>query len=339
MVSVASGSSPGIVRPRLGFLGVGWIGLDRMRAILSTKRIEAVAIADPVPERIAAALELAPDATIASSLEAMLDQDLDGVVIATPSALHAAQAIAVLDRGAAVFCQKPLGRNCAETSAVIDAARRSDRLLGVDLSYRHMSAMRRIHALINSGDLGSLYAVDLVFHNAYGPGKPWFFDRALAGGGCVIDLGVHLVDLLLWLLGWPDVVRVESALFSKGARLRRGADEVEDYAVATLELSSGLVARIACSWHLNAGCDSIIAGEFHGTQAGACFRNVNGSFLDFTSDHNRGTARERLSSPPDAWPGRAAAAWATDLACANRYNVDNQNLVRVAEVLDRIYDC
>jgi predicted dehydrogenase len=101
-------------------------------------------------------------------------------VIATPSALHAEQAIAALDRGLAVFCQKPLGRDASETRAVVEAARRADRLLGVDLSYRYTRAAAALRDEVRSGALGEVYAVDLVFHNAYGPDKPWFYDRRLA---------------------------------------------------------------------------------------------------------------------------------------------------------------
>ncbi|MBR7513789.1 Gfo/Idh/MocA family oxidoreductase, partial [Mycobacterium tuberculosis] len=80
----------------------------------------------------------------------------DGIVIATPSALHAEQSIRALDAGAAVFCQKPLGRTAAEVRAVVDAARNADRLLGLDLSCRHTEAMRRIRALIQAGELGRI---------------------------------------------------------------------------------------------------------------------------------------------------------------------------------------
>lgn len=98
---------------------------------------------------------------------------------------------------------------------MVETARHVDRLLSVDLSYRYTDGMRQIRDLIASGELGTVFAVDLTFHNAYGPSKPWFYDKALSGGGCVIDLGVHLVDLLLWVLGFPDVARVESRLFAK----------------------------------------------------------------------------------------------------------------------------
>jgi predicted dehydrogenase len=192
-----------MTRPRLGFLGTGWIGRHRMAAILETGLVDVAAVADPSPEMAAEALKLAPGAAHVDGLDALLDAGLDGVVIATPSALHAEQSITALERGAAVFCQKPLGRSAAEVRAVVDAARAADRLLAVDLSYRFTAGMAEIRPLLQGGELGRLYACDLVFHNAYGPDKPWFYDPVLSGGGCVMDLGVHLVDLALWALDFP----------------------------------------------------------------------------------------------------------------------------------------
>ena len=167
--------------PRIGFLGTGWIGRHRLAAILATGAVEAAAICDPSAASLAEAAAVAPGALVVDSLDAMLDLGLDGVVIATPSAQHAAQAIAALERGVAVFCQKPLGRIAAETRRVVDAARAANRLLGVDLSYRHTQGMQRIAELVRADALGTMFAVDLVFHNAYGPDKPWFYDRAQSG--------------------------------------------------------------------------------------------------------------------------------------------------------------
>ena len=171
-----------IRRPRIGFVGVGWIGRHRMQAIIEQNNVEIAAIADAVPATAAEAARLAPGAKLLSSLEDVLDAGVDGVVIATPSAMHAEQSIRALERGAAVFCQKPLGRTEAEVKTVIEAARAADRLLAVDLSYRFTEAMQRIRELVACGELGHVYAIDLVFHNAYGPDKPWFYDPALAGG-------------------------------------------------------------------------------------------------------------------------------------------------------------
>ncbi len=320
---------------RLGFIGTGWIGLDRMRAILAVEGVEAAAICEPAPEMAAEALKLAPDAVLVASLDEMLALAPDGVVIATPSALHAAQSLRALEAGAAVFCQKPLGRNAAEVEQVLAAARRADRLVGVDLSYRYTEGMRAVRELVSRGALGKIYAANLVFHNAYGPDKAWFHDLELSGGGCVIDLGIHLVDLALWTLDFPRVTGVSSRLYSKGRPLEAGG--IEDFATATLDLEGGATVQIACSWNLPAGCDAVIGAEFYGTEGGATFRNVDGSFYDFTAERLHGTCRERLADPPDAWGGRAAAHWAQSLARGSRWSDTIAGLREASTAIDRIY--
>jgi predicted dehydrogenase len=324
-------------KPRVGFLGVGWIGRHRMGAMLETGAIEAIGVADPSPEMTAQALAHAPGAVAADGLDALLDLGLDGLVIATPSALHAEQSIRALECGVAVFCQKPLGRSAVEAQAVVDVARSADRLLGVDLSYRFTEGMERIRDILYSGELGPVHAVDLVFHNAYGPDKTWFYDPKLSGGGCVMDLGVHLVDLALWALDFPQVAGVSSHLFAGGEPLAGRTDRVEDYAVATVELATGAVVRLACSWRLHAGQEADISAAFYGANGGLSLRNVNGSFYDFEAARHRGTARDVLASPPDPWGGRAAARWARRLAEDARFDPEAERLVDVSRVLDRIY--
>jgi predicted dehydrogenase len=323
--------------PRLGFLGLGWIGQHRMQALLDEKACRVVAIADPSAEVRSRAQQLVPDAAAVGTLDDLLQHELDGVVIATPSALHAQQALAALQRGLAVFCQKPLARTAAENAAIVDAARKADRLLGCDLSYRYTDGMRRIRNAVVEGELGQVYAADLVFHNAYGPDKGWARNPELSGGGCAIDLGIHLVDLALWTLGFPDVQRVSSRLYANGQLLAAGSNTVEDYAVAQLELAGGTVVRIACSWNISTGRDAIIEAHFHGSKGGAALQNVNGSFYDFAAARFQGTQRTPLADPPDAWGGRAIVDWARHLGSGARYNSGIETIVQVASVLDRIY--
>lgn len=318
-------------RPRVAFVGTGWIGRNRMEAMLATGLVEACAVCEPLPEAAEDALKLAPNALHAASLEDVLAMEPDGVVIATPSALHAEQSIRALRAGAAVFCQKPLGRTAAEVRAVLAAARATNRLLGVDMSYRFTQGMRAVAQQVRSGALGDIHSVNLVFHNAYGPDKPWFYDPALSGGGCLIDLGVHLVDLALWTLDFP-------ALTVLAARLRTRAGGVEDHAVAMLDLDGGAAVQLACSWHLPAGQDAVIAAEFYGSKGGAAFRNVGGSFYDFTAERFEGTRCERLAAPPDAWGARAAVDWAERLAAGSGYEETTEGLLRTAETIDRIYE-
>lgn len=329
-------TSPSSTRPRIGFLGVGWIGRSRMEAMLATGAIDAVGIVEPSAEMMGAALALAPGAARVGSLADMLDLGLDGVVIATPSALHPAQSIEALDRSVAVFCQKPLGRTGAEVARVVDAARTADRLLGLDLSYRHTHGMVAIRESVRSGALGRVFAIDAVFHNAYGPDKPWFYDRAQSGGGCVMDLGVHLVDLAVWALDFPDAADVSSRLFAGGEKLSSGSDAVEDYAVASIDLGD-VAVRLACSWRLAAGQDAVIGFDVYGTNGGARWRNVDGGFAKFETSALDGTATRPLAPVDADWSGRAAADWALKLAAGNRFDPAAERFTGVAEILDRIY--
>jgi predicted dehydrogenase len=323
--------------PRLGFLGLGWIGQNRLQALVNANACEVVAIADPSPDVQRRARELAPHAAVGATLDDLLRHDLDGLVIATPSALHAEQSRRALQSGLAVFCQKPLARTAAETAAMVDAARRADRLLGCDFSYRHTEAMRRVRNSVVEGEIGTVYAADLVFHNAYGPDKSWAKDVSLAGGGCAIDLGVHLVDLALWVLGSPQVRHVSSRLYAQGKLLTPGADAVEDYAVAQIELATGVTVRIACSWNFSAGCDAVIEANFHGSRGGVSMRNRAGSFYDFDAQRFHGNQRTMLAEPPDAWGGRAVLDWARRLAAGSGFSPDIASAVQVAGVIDRIY--
>jgi len=334
---LAHSGATDISTPRLGFLGVGWIGRHRMEAIANAGLAEIAAITDTSSEMIAAARNSVSQAEVAAGLDGLLEMGLDGIVIATPSALHAEQSIRALESGAAVFCQKPLGRTAAEARRVVDAARAADRLLSVDFSYRFTEGMRAIRERVRAGELGKVFAVDLVFHNAYGPDKAWFYDPARSGGGCVMDLGVHLVDLALWTLGWPAVESVDSRLFREGALLSASPGVCEDYATATVGVEGGTSVNLTCSWRVSAGQDAVIGASFYGTGGGAALKNVNGSFYDFTAELYHGTGRETLSTPPDQWGGRAAADWARRLAEGERYDPACERLVEVARVLDRIY--
>jgi predicted dehydrogenase len=325
-------------RVRLGFVGVGWIGLHRMRALLESGVVEARAICEPEPSARAAALQLAPAARVCEGLSDMLALGLDGVVIATPSAQHAREAELALSAGAAVFCQKPLGRDAGETRRVVACAREADRLLAVDFCYRHTEAFAALARALASERLGQIFSARFVFHNAYGPDKPWYFDPALSGGGCGMDLGIHLVDAAQWLLGGPRFSHVRAQRFARGERLRQPRGASEDYLVAQLETERGCLVELACSWNLSAGCDAVIGAELHGTRGGVAVSNVGGSFYDLRAEERRGTQRSSLAEPPDAWGGRAAVAWARQLARDVAFDPSAHELVAVAETLDRIYD-
>lgn len=324
------------VKSNIAFIGTGWIGLNRMKSLLGTNMATAVAVLDPDQMNANAAIQAAPGAVIARSFDELLSMKPEGVVISTPSAMHASQCIAALGYGMAVFCQKPLARTAEETRQVISAAHRADKLLGVDLSYRFTDGIQKIYE--HKDDLGKIFAIDLVFNNAYGPDKSWFFNRKLSGGGCLIDLGVHLIDLGLWMLDFPAVLKVDSTLFSKGKILKHDdMESVEDYVSAQMETETGVVIRLVCSWNLPAGQDAEIRASFYGTKASALFYNVNGSFYDFEAALCHGTSRKLISVPPDDWGGRAIRNWAHLLQESSHFRNSAFEFYESAGIIDRIY--
>jgi len=236
------------------------------------------------------------------------------------------------------FCQKPLGRNAAEVKNIVEAAKDKNVLLGVDFSYRFTNGMEALKKVIDDGELGDIFGANLIFHNAYGPDKAWYFDPKLSGGGCVMDLGIHLVDLLVWLFNDPEVSEVNSQLFSKGKLVVNTNEQVEDYAVAQLLVNNRIAVQLACSWNLPAGTGAVIEASFYGTKGGVSFKNINGSFYDFGTERYDGTSRHTISTPGDAWSGKAAVKWAEELAAnGNNFNPDAFQYIRSAEILDQIY--
>jgi predicted dehydrogenase len=324
--------------PRLGFAGAGWIGRNRLEAIARNVPVEIAAIADPSEEVCDKIARAFPQAVCARDFEALLAPEIDAIVIATPSALHAEQAITAFEHGKAVFCQKPLARTATETDVVIAAARRADRLLGVDLSYRFTAGMTEIRELVRRGTLGDICAIEAEFHNAYGPDKAWFYDAKSSGGGCLLDLGIHLVDLALWCLDFPRVESARGLLRNQSQAGFAPSSGIEDYASGQLELAGGAVMQLACSWRAPAGCNARIGLTFFGTRGGASFRNVDGSFYDFTAEHFLpDRSRRLLAGPPDAWSGRAAIDWARRLMTSPRFDPAIEHARDVATTLDRLY--
>ena len=324
-------------RPRVGFLGLGWIGYQRMTALKAAGLAEIAAVADVDPSRAGQAAADCPGAVRGAGLEDLLALDLDGLVIATPSALHAPQAIAALEAGLHVFCQKPLACTEEETARAVAAARNSDRLLDVDLSYRHTAALQAARRLTAGGELGHVYAGDFVFHNAYGPDKPWFTQRSLSGGGCVIDLGTHLIDMAMSLTGADTAEVTRSRLLRRGRPLSYGSTEVEDFAEIDLGLGDGIAVRIACSWFLPAGRECIFGCTLYGSDGAVSISNVDGSFYDFRADHHRGTSSTALALPPDDWGPRAIRQWAQRISAGAGFDPEVERLTGLARVIDDAY--
>lgn len=324
-------------KPRVAFLGTGWIGYNRMEAVARSGGAEIVAVADTDPRSSARAAELANGCDACGSLEELLAHEPDGIVIATPNACHAEQTVTALEAGASVFCQKPLGIHVDEVRAAVAAAQRTDRLLHVDYSYRHTAGLKAIRQLIGQGALGKVFAAELTFHNAYGPDKDWYYDSALSGGGCLTDLGVHLVDMALWCLDFPAIKEISGRLFRDGKALPPASREGEDYALVDITLENGGDIRLGCSWRAHAGKDAQIAAQFWGPESAARWENIDGSFYNFEARKFTGTGSELLTSPGEPWGEGAILDWVKRVSEGGRYDPVIEETVEIARVLDRVY--
>jgi predicted dehydrogenase len=322
--------------PKLGFLGVDWIGKNRMQALRESKVATVVSLCDPYAENAA---QFCKDNNLRNvlSYEALLEEDIDGVVIATPNALHKKQILQALSKGKAVFCQKPLGITTADTLEVISMAQQNNCLLMTDFSYRNTHGLQKIKTLIDANELGQVFAVHLTFHTAHLSDKPWYYDPQFSGGGCLTDLGVHLIDIMFWIFPSIEIPEIAGTLSKEGQPITDANQQIEDYAVCHLTANNGLVTQLSCSWNTHIGKDAIIEFNFFGTKGGATFRNVNGSYYDFKSEFYKGTRRQVLSLPPDEWGGKAAVQWAALLANKNEYRPEVEACLKTSKIMDRIY--
>ncbi len=179
---------------RLGFAGLGWLGESLIKELPKFPQLELAAVQDAQVDLAAQIAERYGSPWYGSSFDDLVTlPSVDTMVICTPNGLHASQAIAALHAGKDVLVQKPLALSFEDASAVVATAHERQRLLFVDYTYRFLDTMQ---PLLRTRPREAMRA---SFHNIYGPGaeKSWFFDPKLSGGGALIDLGVHLLDLAL----------------------------------------------------------------------------------------------------------------------------------------------
>jgi len=191
----------------IGFVGLGLIG-DRRRRIVQSLGHELAFAVDSDRARIAP-LEMSgvPVATTIEGLGKGLKVP-DAVVVAVPHNLAAHVCIWALDQGAHVLCEKPLGISSAEARAIKGQAAARQRVVGTGFNYRYLAGIECLRGLLGSGSLGSVYRVRMMIGHGGRPGmeREWKLNRALAGGGALIDPGIHLVDLARHLFGELAVV-------------------------------------------------------------------------------------------------------------------------------------
>jgi predicted dehydrogenase len=229
---------------RIALFGSGWIMDFHARGVLEHPRGELVAAANWRPESLAALAERhGIPRTTEDWRELAGDPSIDAVVIGTPNALHAPQAIACLEAGKHVLVEKPMARTLAEAESMNAAAAASGASLMVAHCWRFHPDVRALRGRIERGELGRVVKTrGYGVHAGWGPAG-WFTDPELAGGGSLVDMGVHAIDTARYLLGDPAPERVCAVL---GTRYKELA--VDDDGILLITWSDGTNSIVECGW-------------------------------------------------------------------------------------------
>jgi predicted dehydrogenase len=250
-------------RVRVGVIGCG-AGIFHLEGYAEEPRAEVVAIAGLDTERCQ---DLAKRFDIPhvyrDYAELLAHPNIDAVSIAVPNHLHMPIAVAALESGKHVLVEKPLARNSDEGRRMVEVAQRTERVLAIAFQRRSRHDVELVKNEVEKGNLGRVYHARAYWLRRSGiPGLgSWFTNKEQAGGGPLIDLGVHVLDMALWMMGNPRVTAVSAATYAElgprgtgqwqGGRFRiaEGATyEVEDFATALLRLEGGGTLQLDASW-------------------------------------------------------------------------------------------
>jgi len=284
---------------KLGLIGAGSIAGAHLKAAAQISgAAQVVALADPNAanlQRQSARFNI--PRTYADPAELFAAPDLEGVILTTPHDTHAPLTLAALRAGKHVLVEKPMACSLAECDAMNTAAQVADKTLMVAQCQRYDAGHQALKQLIASGELGRLRAARIdVLQNAaaFLPTGHWLYDGKQAGGGIVISVAVHKLDLLRYLVG--DVTRVTAICQTTNPAFSNGA---EDLALATLEFANGTVGQLFASWsayRLRYSENMLLFGDTGAAHALPATETHVGPFL--VASQRRSPAAER------GWPAQ-----------------------------------
>jgi predicted dehydrogenase len=285
---------------RVGIIGSGGIAQAcHMRGYAAIPDLcEMVACCDVNEATAKAAAEKFGVAKTYTDHRAMLEaEELDAVSVATPNKYHKQPTIDALTAGVNVLCEKPLGMNADECREMCAAARDNAKILQVGLQSRFMGTSSWLRTYIGAGHLGDVYFARAQAIRRRGvPGWGVFINKELQGGGPLIDIGVHILDLTLFLMGYPkpvaasgktwDILGKNPALWNAWGDYDRTKFTVEDFAVGLIKFDNGAVVSLESSFMAN-GPD-VWETQLYGTKAGIKLQPDSGnSGLKIYSEQDR----------------------------------------------------
>jgi predicted dehydrogenase len=229
---------------RVALFGSGWVADFHARGVLAHPAGELVAVANWRPDSAEKLADRHGIPRVTTEWEALAaDPEVDAAIVATPNALHAPQAIALLRNGKHVMVEKPMATTVGECDAMIAASERSGAFLMVAHCWRFRDEVVALRDRIRGGELGEVVKTrGYGVHADWGP-SGWFTQRDLAGGGALVDMGVHAIDTGRFLLGEPVPERVCATLGT-----RYGTYDVDDDGILLISWSNGTNSIVESGW-------------------------------------------------------------------------------------------
>ena len=258
---------------RIGIIGTGGIAHAHVRSYLKMDDIEIVGGADIIPGKARAFLDghSLPDAKAFESAAELLKLDLDAVSVCTYNSTHAECAIAALEAGAHVLCEKPMSVMLDEAKAMVAASKKAGRILTIGFQPRYDPNMIMLKNIVDSGALGKIYYVQSGGGRRRGMPGGTFINKKLAGVGALADIGCYGLDMALNTIGYPKPLTVSayaSNYFGTNPKYHPNAAEfeVDDFCAAFVRLEGDIVLDFRMSWAIH--MDNMGPSIFLGTDAG-----------------------------------------------------------------------
>ena len=330
---------------RVGVIGLG-MGRAHIQGWQEHPQVEVVAIADPDAARLALVGDEFAIAGRYASAQAMLDEArLDVVSVCTPNKFHKDLTLAALAAGCHVLCEKPMAMNAQEGREMLEAAKDAGKRLMINFSYRFTAASRALKTQVDAGLFGEFYFGRSVWHRRRGmPGfGGWFGTKELAGGGPLIDLGVHRLDLALWLMGYPKPTWVMGSSYNAIAiplAEKAGKSfDVEDLAAGFIRFENGATLVLEASWAANIQEEELMETRLLGTQAGLLQKNLHGgyTFDAHVFTEVNGAAVDMHLCPPTALAKSAMHDYAEAILSGQPHPAGGEQGLVVMEILDALY--
>lgn len=289
---------------KIAVIGVGGIAQKaHLPGYARMDNVELVAFCDIREERAKEVAEKYGVKQVYTDYRDVLNiEGLDAVDICTPNYMHSVIAVAALEKGINVFCEKPDAVNVEEAQKMKAAAEKSGKTLMVMRNNRYRATSSYLKKYIEEGKMGDIYAARCGWVRRRGiPGRGgWFTTKEQSGGGPLIDLGVHMIDLAIWLMGNPRPVAVSGCTYNKfansedladskearfGDRDANGIFDVEDLAMGFIRFDNGACMQIEFSWASNIEKEHLFV-ELRGSKAGSRFCDTEENQLKIFTEEN-----------------------------------------------------